>query len=60
MTTNNRVIQRTMPIIAPAMIPTDEPSSSLLPCVSVALVLDTTGIIVVNTVGIRVTMLLPI
>ena len=56
MITNNKVIQRTTPIIAPAMIPTDEPPSSLLPCALAAAgtVFDIDAIILLlvdNTVG---------
>ena len=62
MTTNNKVIQRTTPTTHPAMIPTDEPSSSLLLCAPVVAVIvsdinaeillpvDTTVVIAVSLV----------
>ena len=48
-TSNNKVIQRTTPIIHPAMIPTDEPSLlSLLLCVSADPI---TGVITLDIIG---------
>ena len=49
MTTNNRITKKTTPIIHPAIIPTDEPSSSLLLCASdapvIVLEVDTTEVV---------------
>ena len=56
MTTNNKIIQRTTPITHPAMIPTDEPSSSLLPCAPAApdIVLDIDSILLLVDTNVAV------
>ena len=57
-TSNNKVIQRTTPIIHPTMIPTDEPSLlSLLLCASAD---PTTGIIALDVIGLDVILLIVI
>ena len=56
MTTNSKIIQRTTPITHPAIIPTDDPSSSLLlcaPAVSV-IVLDIDAIILLVDTNVAV------
>ena len=56
MTTNSKIIQRTTPTTHPAMIPTDEPSSSLLLCAPVAavIVLDIDTIMLLGDTNVAV------
>ena len=55
MTTNNKIMQKATPIIAPMMIPRGMPSLSLPLCISAATVADIVDIILLAGTGVDVT-----